>query len=111
VTAPISPLSYTLLRYSPFGTLHVICISARKWEIFCGGIEACLRADTLKTPYDIQKMMEIDCEEERLLSCLDVFQTARDHLRLRQRLKNIIDKRIPLDGEAGDVDESGGDKE
>jgi hypothetical protein len=82
-----------------------------KRQNICGGIEPCVPADTLKTPYDIQKMMEIDCEEERLLSCLDVFQTARDHLRLRQRLKNIIDKRIPLDGEAGDADERGGDKE
>lgn len=50
--------------------------------------------DTLRTVFDVQNILETDEEEDRLMKCFEVFRAARDHLKLRQRLKNIVENRI-----------------
>jgi len=70
-------------------------------------------ADTCSTPLQIQQLLEIEGEEERLEVCFEVFVRAHNMLRMRQRLKDLVEHRESDDAvhphETGEVDHTEGD--
>jgi len=52
-----------------------------------------MRADTVSSASKIQRLLETTSCQERLRESLVTLTSARDVLRLRQRLKDLVDER------------------